>query len=183
MILQRDFQRFQDAAQSRRRRNVRLARTCRAGRVVMCDHKPSGIKIEGAAHGAAQGYLHLSPLATVVEILGDEQPSCGKEQHHHALLAADAQTTHEVTAEFRGAGIERLADQRLTRGCLGETAGRNDRRAHIRTAPLSCRQRVAQRIRGGGPDGAQRAEATDQRAGEGLGVGTGIGGEEARQDE
>lgn len=149
----------------------------------MRDHKPPGIKVEGAAHGTAQGYLHPFPLTAIVKILRDEQPSGGEEQHHHALLAADAQTAHEVTAEFRRAGIERLADQRLARGCLGETTGRNDRRAHVRTTPLSCRQRVAQRIRGGGPDGAQRAEATDQRAGEGLGVGTGIGGEEARQDE
>lgn len=182
VIVQRDFQRRQDPAQTRRGGDIGIAGRSRAGRVVVRQHHAARVEVEGPPHDAAQRDRGgISPPA-VVEILGDEQPLAGEEQRQHALLPLRAQPLREISAEVGFAGIERPPLQRLARRRLCEAARGQDGGADLRPALPRRAQGVLQRLRRGGPDRAQRAEPADQRARGGERLGAGAGLKELRQD-
>lgn len=135
-----------------------------AGGVVMRQHQPPCIKVEGATHRAPQRQFAARLTGADLELLGDEQALRGEKQHHHAFLPAAEQPPRKVLPERAAADIGYLAQQGFACGDVRQVAGGDNGGSDRLPGDLTRIEFLGERLCRRGIDRVKRAEALDQAA-------------------
>lgn len=140
------------------------------------------IQVESTAHRAAQRQIAGRLTGSDMNILGDEQPLSGKEQHHHAFFASARYAPGEILSKCRTTKIDGMPQNGFAHRHGRQISGGYDDRRDRKPIRTGLADLLGQGLRAGRIDRAQGTETQDQAACSGFATFAEDGPEYLRQD-
>lgn len=140
------------------------------------------VQVESPAHRAAQRQITSRLTGSDMDILGNEQPLAGEEQHHHAFFASARYAPGKILPKCRASEIDGMPQNGFAHRHGGQVPGGNDDGSDCRSIRTELVDLLGKGLGAGRIDRAQGTEAEDQAACSGFATFAEDGPEYLRQD-